>query len=195
MLLGSVKSHSGSKNASELLEKWYKLDENSVPAAYVLLPVSAFFPHAYKNAAYSDETTAKQERQQWSQTLEAMRAALKKAASQIDFTAFPTCNMTEEDFAISVTEEEITTGIKGQDIDPNYMFLFLRSLKGLEEVDPNNNGFVKRLWTLTSVDVNLRLQMEMMRNSCWTSSKITAKVLYQTITSVGEITDNLCMHM
>ena len=144
MLLGSVKSHSGSKNASELLEKWYKLDENSVPAAYVLLPVSAFFPHAYKNAAYSDETTAKQERQQWSQTLEAMRAALKKAASQIDFTAFPTCNMTEEDFTISVTEEEITTGIKGQDIDPNYMFLFLRSLKGLEEADPNNNGFVKR---------------------------------------------------
>ena len=144
MLLGSVKSHSGSKNASELLEKWYKLDENSVPAAYVLLPVSAFFPHAYKNAANSDETTAKEERQQWWQTLEAMRAALKKAARQIDFSAFPTCNMTEEDFTISVTEEEITTGIKGQDIDPNYMFLFLRSLKGLEEADPNNNGFVKR---------------------------------------------------
>lgn len=144
MLLGSVKSHSGSKNASELLEKWYKLDENSVPAAYVLLPVSTFLPHAYKNVVYSHETKAKQERQQWWQTLVTMREALKKAASQIDFTGFPVCNMTEEDFKISVTEEEITTGIKGEDMDPSYMFLFLRNLKGLEEVDPNNNGFVKR---------------------------------------------------
>ena len=144
MLLGSVKSHSGSKNASELLEKWYKLDENSVPAAYVLQPVSTFFPHAYKNAVHTDEAKARQERQQWWQTLATMREALKKAASQIDFTAFPVCDMTEEDFKISVTEEEITTGIKGEDMDPNYMFLFLRSLKGLEEVDPNNNDFVKR---------------------------------------------------
>ena len=151
MLLGSVKSHSGNKNASELLEKWYKLDENSVPAAYVLLPISTFFPHAYKHAVDVDEAKARQERQQWWQTLVTMREALKKASSQIDFTAFSTCNMTEEDFKISVTEEEITTGIKGEDMDPNYMFLFLRSLKGLEEVDPNNNGFVKRF-----VDVDER---------------------------------------
>ncbi len=151
MLLGSVKSNSGNKNASELLEKWYKLDENSVPAAYVLLPISTFFPSAYKHAVNVDEAKAKQEKQQWWQTLVTMREALKKAASQIDFTAFPGCTLTEDDFKISVTEEEITTGIKGEDMDPNYMFLFFRSLKGLEEVDPNNNGFVKRF-----VDVDER---------------------------------------
>ncbi|KAL9969786.1 hypothetical protein ACROYT_G022043 [Oculina patagonica] len=151
MLLGSVKSNSGNKNASELLEKWYKLDENSVPAAYVLLPISTFFPHAYKHAVDVDDAKAKQERQQWWQTLVTMREALKKAASQIDFTAFPGCALTEDDFKISVTEEEITTGIKGEDMDPNYMFLFLRSLNGLEEVNPNNNGFVKRF-----VDVDER---------------------------------------
>jgi len=40
MLLGSVKSQHGGKNASELLQKWYKLDENSIPAVYVLQPVT-----------------------------------------------------------------------------------------------------------------------------------------------------------
>lgn len=143
MLLGSVKNHSGIKNASELLEKWYKLDENSVPAVYVLQPVSTFFPNAYKNAVHTDEAKAKKEKQHWWQTLVTMREALKKAASQIDCTDFPICNM------VSVTEEEITTGIKGKYMDPDNMFLFLRSLKGLEEVDPNNNGFVKRF---TDVD-------------------------------------------
>ena len=144
MLLGSVRSHTGNKNASELLEKWYKLDENSVPAAYALLPVSTYFPHAYKHAVGADEAKAKQERQQWWQTLVTMSEALRKAASQIDLTAFPFSDLTEKDFNVSVTEEEITTGIKGEDMDPNYMFLFLRSLKGLENVEPNNNEFVKR---------------------------------------------------
>ena len=144
MLLGSVKSHIENKNASELLEKWYKLDKNSVPVAYVLLPISTFLPQAYKHAVNADDAKAKQERQQWWQTMVTMREALKKAANQIDFTAFPACTLTEDDFKISVTEEEITTGIRGEDMDPNFMFLFLRSLKGLEDVDPNNNGFVKR---------------------------------------------------
>ena len=145
MLLSSVKSQPGSKSASELLEKWYKLDENSFPVAYILLPVSTYYPHAYKNSAGVDTMTkARQERNQWWQNLVTMREALKKAASQIDVTAFPLCNMTEEDFKISVTEEEIMTGFRGEDMDPNYMFLFLRSLNGLDEIDPNNNSFVNR---------------------------------------------------
>lgn len=145
MLLGSVKSHQGGKNAAELLQKWYKLDENSVPEVYVLQPVSTFYPHAYKcqeNGA--DETKGKQERQQWWQAAETMLQALKKAASQVDFEAFPLSEMTEEDFKISVTEEEITNGMKGGDMDPKYMLLFLRSLEGLGEVDLNNNKFAKR---------------------------------------------------
>ena len=145
MLLGSVKSQQGGKNAAELLQKWYKLDENSVPEVYVLQPVSTFYPHAYKcqeNGA--DEAKGKQERQEWWQAAETMLHALKKAASQVDFEAFPLSEMTEEDFKISVTEEEITNGMKGDDMDPKYMFLFLRSLKGLNEVDLNNNKFAKR---------------------------------------------------
>lgn len=66
MLLGSVKSQHGGKNASELLQKWYKLDENSIPEVYVLQPVSTFCPHAYKQReSDSDEAKGKQERQQW----------------------------------------------------------------------------------------------------------------------------------
>lgn len=72
-----------------------------------------------------------------------MRVVLKKVVSQIDFIVFFICNMIEEDFVILVIEEEIIIGIKGQDIDFNYMFLFFWFLKGLEEVDLNNNGFVK----------------------------------------------------
>ena len=175
MLLSSVKSQPGSKSASELLEKWYKLDENSFPAAYILLPVSTYYPHAYKNSAEVDTMTkARQERNQWWQNLVTMREALKKAASQIDVTAFPLCNMTEEDFKISVTEEEIMTGIRGEDMDPNYMFLFLRSLNGLDEIDPNNNGFVNRYvdveeYGLQSHSTNrndAKCSLQRLRDSC-----------------------------
>ena len=144
-LLGSVKSHPGGKHAAELLVQWYKLDENSIPAAYVLQPVSTFYPHAYKHHANdADEKKGKEERQQWWQTLETMTEALRKAASQIDFTAFPSSEMTEEDFKISVTETEITTGMNGEGVDPKYMILFIRSLKELHEMDLNNNKFTKR---------------------------------------------------
>lgn len=144
-LLGSVKSHQREKNAAELLQKWYKLDGNSVPKVYVLQPVSTFYPHAYKcqeNGA--GEANGKQERQQWWQAAETMLQALKKAASQIDFEAFPLSEMTEEDFKISVTEQEITNGMEGDDMDSKYILLFLRSLNGLDEVDVNNNRFAKR---------------------------------------------------
>ena len=144
-LLGSVKSHPGGKHAAELLVQWYKLDENSIPAAYVLQPVSKFYPHAYKHHANdADEKKGKEERQQWWQTLETMTEALRKAANQIDFTAFPSSEMTEEDFKISVTETEITTGMNGEGVDPKYMILFIRSLKELHEMDLNNNKFTKR---------------------------------------------------
>lgn len=145
MLLGSVKSHQGGKNAAELLQQWYKLDENSLPAVYVLQPVSTFHPHAFKRRENeADEAKARQDRQKWWQAAETMGDALKKAASQVDFKAFPLSEMTEEDFKISVTEEEITNGMKGDDMDPNNMLLFLRSLKGLDDVDLNNNAFAKR---------------------------------------------------
>jgi len=170
MLLGSVKSQHGGKNASELLQKWYKLDENSIPAVFVLQPVSTFYPHAYKQReSDSDETKGKQERQQWWQTLETMRKSLTKAANQIDFTAFPTSKMTEEDFKISVTEGEITSGMKGKDVDPNYVFLFLRSLKGLEDVDFNNNKFARRFVDSQCEDANggdAKSLLQRLKNNC-----------------------------
>lgn len=149
MLRGSV----------EMLAKWYKLDENSIPAAYVLQPVSTFYPRAYKRHENdSEEAKGKQEKQQWYQEAETMRKALNKAASQIDFSAFPTSNMTEEDFTISVTEGEVTTGMKGEEVDLNGMFLFLRSLKGLKDNDLNNNAFAKRFVDSQSGDTKDLLQ-------------------------------------
>ena len=154
MLLGSVKSNPGGKRAAELLVQWYKLDENSIPTAYILQPVSTFYPLAYKHHANdADEKKGKEERQQWWQTLETMTEALRKAASQIDFTAFPLSEMTEEDFKISVTETEITTGMNGEGVDPKYMILFIRSLKELHEMDLNNNKFTKRFVILAKLHI------------------------------------------
>lgn len=59
MFLGSVKSYSGSKNVFELLEKWYKFDENSVFVVYVLFLVLVFFFYVYKNVVYLDEMMVK----------------------------------------------------------------------------------------------------------------------------------------
>lgn len=50
--------------------------------------------------------------------------------------------MIEEDFKILVIEEEIMIGIRGEDMDFNYMFFFLWFFNGLDEIDLNNNGFV-----------------------------------------------------
>lgn len=71
-----------------------------------------------------------------------MREVLKKVVSQIDVIVFFFCNMIEEDFKILVIEEEIMIGIRGEDMDFNYMFFFLWFFNGLDEIDLNNNGFV-----------------------------------------------------
>lgn len=169
MLLGSVKSQSGGQRAAELLVQWYKLDENSVPAAYVLQPVSTFYQHAYKHHANdADEKKGKEERHQWWQTLETMTEALRKAASQIDFTAFPLSEMTEEDFKISVTETEITTGKNGEGVDPKYMILFIRSLKGLHEMDQTNHKFTRRFVDKgnTNEAVSTKTLLQRLKSKC-----------------------------
>lgn len=49
MFLSSVKSQLGSKSVFELLEKWYKLDENSFFVVYVLFFVLMYYLYVYKN--------------------------------------------------------------------------------------------------------------------------------------------------
>lgn len=49
MFLSSVKSQLGSKSVFELLEKWYKLDENSFFVVYFLFFVLMYYLYVYKN--------------------------------------------------------------------------------------------------------------------------------------------------
>lgn len=49
MFLSSVKSQLGSKSVFELLEKWYKLDENSFFVVYILFFVLMYYLYVYKN--------------------------------------------------------------------------------------------------------------------------------------------------
>lgn len=49
MFLSSVKSQLGSKSVFELLEKWYKLDENSFFVVYILFFVLMYYLYVFKN--------------------------------------------------------------------------------------------------------------------------------------------------
>lgn len=49
MFLSSVKSQLGSKSVFELLEKWYKLDENSFFVVYILFFVLMYYLYVCKN--------------------------------------------------------------------------------------------------------------------------------------------------
>ena len=138
MLLESVRCRGG-KDSSELLEKWYRLDENSVPAVYVLQPVSTYYPYAYKNRIAPNSDNVQHEKYLWWKESELMREALTNAASEIDVTAFAFSDVSERDFVVSVTEKEIMAGVQGDDTDPRYMFLFLRSRRGLTDSDGNGN--------------------------------------------------------
>ncbi|XP_059176942.1 uncharacterized protein LOC131956487 [Physella acuta] len=112
-----------------LVETWYKKDENAIPAAYYLQPISSQLPYFLDNS--SNLKTEKLSHQQtWAKTEAEMletihRCAVSAWENKKISTARKHC------YLMSVTEHEARNGII-QAKDPNsHGLVFLRELEGL----------------------------------------------------------------
>jgi hypothetical protein len=107
-----------------LLDKWYKLDENAIPAEYVLQPREG-----------EDIEYAK-----WEQTEKRLRENFRKVVTKLDFTIEQ-----KNKYFCSATHLEILNGAlnppKDVDNPEKHVFTYSRKIKGL----PNNNTAIDYL--------------------------------------------------
>lgn len=102
----------------DLITGWYRLDENAVPAEYLLQPRGELY----------------KERIQWSPAEENIRVVLRKAVSMLNFPE----NQKVKYFA-SATHQEILRGalnpVDGTDNPEEHVFAFVREAEGLPADD------------------------------------------------------------
>lgn len=60
--------------------RWYRLDENSIPAAYVLQPVSTWIPELFNE---ENETVKKAAQEEWARQFTRLKDSLVKAAKAV----------------------------------------------------------------------------------------------------------------
>ena len=175
VLQNNAKTRTKHKTACELLDKWYKLDENSKPNQFVLQPISTFYPNAYRPSHDAKVEQINCERSSWARELQLIADSLRDAASEVDVTAFGDGKMTEMDFHISITEREVKTAltdfVANADVKKNArrMFLFIRSLKTVDgSVENANTEFRNFEDRSSSGDVDQKAQdmLQALRRTC-----------------------------
>lgn len=92
-------------DATAVLQKWFVLDENRVPATYMLQPVSALLP-----AVLASGDARAQAKSAWWTAFEAMCTALREAARALFGDG-----ARARQYVFSVTENEIRRGALGLD--------------------------------------------------------------------------------
>ncbi|KAK6190035.1 hypothetical protein SNE40_001982 [Patella caerulea] len=112
----------------QLIDKWYKYDENRIPAHYVILPVTTIYPD-YTSTNKDDKERAKNSFKQDSSDF--TRIIARQAASKMS---------TEEQrkYITSVTEKEIEAGIldRGREEVQKTCVWFYRTITDIHEQDP-----------------------------------------------------------
>ncbi|XP_050411152.1 NACHT and WD repeat domain-containing protein 2 isoform X2 [Patella vulgata] len=110
----------------ELIDKWYKYDENRIPAEYVILPVTKIYPDYTKNE--------KQEQGQNSfgtDSAEFTKIIARQAVSKMSREG-------QRKYITSVTEKEIEAGILNRDQEEvkKTCLWFYRTIRDIHEQDP-----------------------------------------------------------
>ncbi|XP_074658721.1 NACHT and WD repeat domain-containing protein 2-like [Tubulanus polymorphus] len=96
-----------SKGDLDLLRQWYKLDNNSIPAVYILQPISSILTN-YNNKRH--KLKMEQDRNLWWEIFGKITRILRKCSYVLQLTR--KINKEEmHDFFMSVTEREIVHGI------------------------------------------------------------------------------------
>ncbi|KAL3867039.1 hypothetical protein ACJMK2_044276 [Sinanodonta woodiana] len=120
-----------------VLDKWYRKDDNALPAEYVLQPISSIL-NDYNS---EDDTLKTNARTEWGDNFEKMRTLLKKAADSA-FDEGKINAEVKEKYYISVTEDEIKLGMFECPESVNEKCLcFIRNIESLKDkIDHNRAG-------------------------------------------------------
>eukprot|EP00050_Salpingoeca_kvevrii_P006534 m.290010 g.290010 ORF g.290010 m.290010 type:complete len:1604 (-) comp12228_c0_seq1:130-4941(-) len=121
----------------DLLLQWFRRDDNAVPARYVLSPISTHLPDFLS----SDKESQRAASTEWWKLFERMQHALRYAATS---ALSPEA---AEKYIMSVTEDEVRAGVVKNPECSNRVFVFRRSLKGLEHI--TNMDEIKRFVDIT----------------------------------------------
>ncbi len=68
------------KDDVELLNKWYKLDQNSVPPKYILLKISTYYKHFCNKA---QKALMEQDQGLWWKTMAQLNIIIRKATKKV----------------------------------------------------------------------------------------------------------------
>jgi hypothetical protein len=120
----------GPDSGRALLSRWYRLDENAVPAEYVLLPREVEVPEGATADARKAAQTAEYEK--WRDVVEpGLRAALLAA---IDGLGWAESDSRRDKYVASATEQEIDRGALKVKDAADHVFCFRRSITNLGEL-------------------------------------------------------------
>ncbi|XP_070561115.1 NACHT domain- and WD repeat-containing protein 1-like [Ptychodera flava] len=169
------------KDDGALIDRWYRIDENEVPAVYMLQAVSANIP-GYKSEDVEEITKAKTE---WWETMLQLRQAIVTAAE----TALQ--NPALEKYKHSVTELEIAKGMLHSRDHSTNAFWFHRVLEDI--VENEQNALAKRFTEGTTGDAGslLKSLKDKINNSVSTGNIATYKVKW---TDQGVNPDSVIEH-
>ncbi|XP_053389724.1 uncharacterized protein LOC123563616 [Mercenaria mercenaria] len=121
----------------ELLDEWYKLDKNSIPATYILQPIRFKFKFFGDFSPGSDKLRER-DTTEWSKTFEKLQILLRKAVDEAFKDKMVTAERKQEFFQ-SVTESEIQDGIlKATDVN-SHCLVYKRRLRHLHGAGLNDN--------------------------------------------------------
>ncbi|XP_068701494.1 protein qui-1-like [Montipora foliosa] len=130
-----------------LLTKWFRRDENAVPAQYLLQPITSQLPH-YRD--YENEELRKKASSDWWTAFERMQVVLRTAAEKgLDKES------NRHKYYMSVTEDEIRRGIIDAIDQEKHCFWFKRVITDINDNmgDSNTGKFVDKTWgSPSSVD-------------------------------------------
>ncbi|CAH1796820.1 unnamed protein product [Owenia fusiformis] len=115
----------------DMLSQWYRVDNNKVPAVYILQPIRT---HLKYFGDHSDDAKRKEDSAKWWETFSTIQQIVRKSAKSL----IEKGSLTEEDahkYFMAVTEMEIAKGIHGVKDVSSQALCYVRSLKDWTDED------------------------------------------------------------
>ncbi|KAK3736404.1 hypothetical protein QZH41_017906 [Actinostola sp. cb2023] len=127
------------KEDRELLERWFKRDNNSIPEEYLLQPITSVLPD-YRN--YGNPELRKKASGMWWAAFERMQIVFRNAAANV-------LDKKERlKYFMSVTEDEVRRGIITSSSPEDRCFWFKRVITNLEDNTQSQKAgsFIDKVW-------------------------------------------------
>lgn len=121
-----ILARTSSAGDRELLGRWYRQDDNAVPARFWLQPRALDLTTAKTDE--QRELLRKAEAASWAQTEESLRGILSVAVAKAPIDA-----PQKEKYSASATEQEIVSGALRVDDADEHVFGFFRSVRGMPD--------------------------------------------------------------